>query len=136
MQRPPGRRSPPVLFTRPANEWVNKVNQRHKEFAEITFSPEQKESLDRWAEAEFARATLELDGVKPPPDSHESSPVVTNLLSAVRAAVVVARAEARAAGLPPVLLTRCHEDWGDAKGFRKPRGDRSRALKPVPAEHV
>ena len=151
MQMPPGRRSPPVLFTRPANEWINKVNQRHKELAELALSSEQKESLDRWAEAEFIHATLKLDGINASRDSvmriisssstpasvtDESSFVIADLSSAVRAVESAARADGREARLTPELLIRLHTSPGKAKGFRETSGDTSRRLKPVPAEHL
>jgi len=146
MQRPPGRRSPPVLFTRSSNEWVNKVNQRHKEFSELTLSSEQKDNLDRWAETEFIYATLELDGIKASRDliariissasTDESSLVIVNLFNAVRAVERVARADGRAAQLTPDLLIQLHEGAGDANGFRKSAGNTSRLIKPVPAEHL
>jgi len=155
MQRPPGRRSPPVLFSRSANEWINKVNQKHKEFAGLALSSEQKGGLDRWAEAEFVFATLELDGVRASRDSiarvvsspligeseiDEGGLVIVNLLRAVRAAESIAREKGRAAQLTPDLLIRF--DASSAGGFRKSSGGAGRAHEqalahePTPAEHL
>ncbi|HEX8088575.1 MAG TPA: Fic family protein [Blastocatellia bacterium] len=150
MQGPPDRRSPPILFTRSANEWLNKVSQKHKEFAALSLAPGQKENLDRWEEVEFIRSTLELGCVNvsrdaiarisaaPPTDlaaADDNSLAVADLLMAVRMVKSVVRACA-AATLTPDLLARLHDPSGRGEGFRKSAGDRSRALKPAPAEHL
>src|SRR6476660_279557 len=62
MQRPPDRRVPTVLFTRATSEWINRVNQKHKQLTELQLSAAQKESLDRWAETEFVCSALNLEG--------------------------------------------------------------------------
>ena len=151
MQRPPGRSSPPVLFTRHANEWINKVTRRHKEFAGLALSAEQKDRLDRWAEAEFTYATLSLDGIKASRDhiarivsspstaaneAGESSLVIIDLLTAVREVESITRVKGRDALLSPDLLIRLHASPGGARGFRKSPGNTSRAPKPAPAERL
>jgi Fic/DOC family len=154
MQRPPGRSSPPILFSRSANEWINKVNQRHKELAGLALSSEQKGKLDRWTEAEFVCATLELDGISVSRDSiasvisspsidkskidesviDEGSLVIVDLLRAARAAESIAREKGRAAQLTPDLLIQF--DASSGSGFRKSAGDTGRAHKPMPPEHL
>src|SRR5436309_9023639 len=62
MQKPPDRRTPAILFTRATSEWINRVNQKHKQLTELQLSAAQKEILDQWAEIEFVYATLKLEG--------------------------------------------------------------------------
>jgi hypothetical protein len=145
MQRPPGRSSPLVLFARSANEWINKVNQRHKQFAALALSPEQREELDRWTETEFVFATLNLDDISvsrasvarvisSPPTAvgrdDESGLVIVDLLRAVRAVESIARREGRAAQLTPALLIQL--DASSGAGFRKS----TPADKRPPGEHL
>src|SRR5690242_1252027 len=61
MQRPPGQ-GMPILFERPAYEWVARVNQKHKQLEDLRLSVEQKLKLDRWIEIEFVSSTLTLEG--------------------------------------------------------------------------
>lgn len=151
MQRPPDRRSPPVLFTRSANEWINRVNKKHKELAELSSSPEQKENLDRWAETKFIHSTLRLDGIDVSREAiariisapstaatniNDNSLVIADLLTAVRTVESIARANGRAAALTPDLLIQLHDPSGRSESFRKSAGDHRRALKPPPAEHL
>jgi hypothetical protein len=151
MQRPPDRRSPPILFARSANEWINRVNQKHKELASLAPSSEQQDNLNQWAETEFICSTLELDGIKvsrdavaritsasapPASKASDSSLVVVDLLAAVRTVKSIVRADGRAAALTPDLLIQLHDPSGRAEGFRKSAGDMGRALKPAPAEHL
>lgn len=151
MQKPPDRRSPPVLFTRSANEWINRISHKHKELAALSPSPEQKESLDRWAEAEFIHSTLRLEGIDvsreaiarvtsspstDPGKADDSNPVVAELLKAVRMIESLAQADGRAAALTPEVLIQLHGPSGRAEGLRRSAGDASRALRPTPAEHL
>src|SRR6185436_913277 len=62
MQRFPQRKVPMVLFTRATSEWINRVNQKHKELSELQLSDAQKQRLDRWTEIEFVYSTLTLEG--------------------------------------------------------------------------
>ncbi|MFP5264209.1 MAG: Fic family protein [Blastocatellia bacterium] len=149
MQGPPDRRSPPILFTRPANEWINRLKQKHKELAALSLTPGQKRSLDGWEEAEFVGSTLRLDRINVSRDSiaraASAAPIdagaadddalaVADLLTAVR--MIKSAAGTSAAALTPDLLARLHDPSGRGEGFRKSAGDTGRALKPAPAPHL
>src|SRR5258708_35337298 len=62
MQRPPGQRMP-IVFERPTYEWVARVNQKHKQLAELQLSVEERQALDRRTEIEFVYSTLKLEGL-------------------------------------------------------------------------
>jgi Fic family protein len=150
MQGPPDRRSPPILFTRPANEWINRLKQKHKELAALSLTPGQKESLDGWEEVEFVGSTLRLDRINVSRDAiaraasatlidsgaaDDDALAIADLLTAVRMIKSAVRTS-EAAALTPDLLTRLHDPSGRGEGFRKSAGDTGRALKPAPAEHL
>jgi Fic family protein len=151
MQKPPDRKSPPVLFTRSANEWINRINQKHKELASLSPSTQQKENLDRWAEAEFICSTLALGGINVSREAvarivssnstdaskmDDNSVAVVELLKAVRIIESLAHTNGRAAALTPDVLLELHGASGRADGFRKSAGNARGALKPAPAEHL
>jgi hypothetical protein len=151
MQRPPDRRSPPILLARSANEWINRINQKHKELAALSGSEEQKENLDRWAETQFICSTLRLDGISVSRDAvarvisspstaasemGDSALAVRDLLMAIRTLKSVVGANGRDAALTPDLLIRLRNPSGPAGGFRKSPGDTARATRPAPAEHL
>lgn len=151
MQRPPDRRSPPILLARSANEWINRINQKHKELAALSCSPEQKENLDRWAETEFIFSTLKLEGIKvsrdavaraissPSTDASEmddSALAVRDLLMAIRTLKSTVGANGCDAVLTPDLLIRLRNSSAASEVFRKSAGDTSRAPRPAPAEHL
>src|SRR5262245_37926366 len=63
MQRPPQRRFPPILSARSAHEWINRVEQKRKQFAQLQLSPEQENQIARCVETEFVCSTLSLEGI-------------------------------------------------------------------------
>ncbi|HKP84509.1 MAG TPA: hypothetical protein VJZ26_00345 [Blastocatellia bacterium] len=146
MQRPPDRRSPQVLFSRPTNEWINRVGQKHKQFAELQLSDEEKTALKNRVEAEFVYSTLRLEGIDvsrgqvarlaaASPDDlsavNKSDLPASALLRAIRKVEDLAETEGRSARLTPELLVSLNE-----AGFRNTPGDAARPLKPTPAEHL
>lgn len=147
MQRPPDRKTPTILFTRATSEWINRVNQKHKQLTELQLSAAQKEGFDRWAETEFVYSTLKLEGEEieqeqvarlvsgPPVDdgTTESDRAALALLSSLRTVTSVARASGRAAELSADLLLRLHNIPGAAPGFRRGQGV-TQARKPAPPE--
>jgi Fic family protein len=148
MQRPPSRKTPPILFTRGTSEWLSRVNQNHKQLTELRLSAEQKERLDRWAETEFIYSTLNLEGASINREqvarvvlqgtgadaNAESQRTTMALLDSLRTATSLARAKGKAAELTNELLLKLHSPPG--AGFRKTAGDTNRIVRPAPAEHL
>jgi Fic family protein len=147
MQRPPGRKTPPILFTRGTSEWISRVNQKHKQLSELRLSAEQKERLDRWAETEFVYSTLKREGASI--NREQVSRVVLQatgagaeaeneqtmaLLDSLRTVTSLARANGKAAELTSELLRKLHSLPG--AGFRQTAGDTNRIVRPVSAEHL
>jgi Fic/DOC family protein len=58
MQRPPP--TPPILLTRPAHDWIGKVDQRKAAFIRLKSSSEQQEAVHNRIESEFTRSVLAL----------------------------------------------------------------------------
>ena len=151
MQRPPDRKSPQVLFSRSANEWINRISQMIKQFTELGLSEEEEAYLERWLETEFACSTLMRDanyisrdevarlaaqaseGVS---ETAEPDATVFAHLRAIRKIMEMAETCGRATLLTPQLLISLNEAFAGESGFRKSHGDTSRALKPVPAESL
>jgi Fic/DOC family len=143
MQKRPERRVPTILFTRATSEWISRVNQKHKQLAELQLSARQRETLDRWAETEFLYSTLRLEGVSvaqeqlkrlaSAPASWNDAPVndraAMGLLASLRAVASLARERGKAAKLTGDLLLSLHSLTGKAPGFRSSAGD-TRRLKP------
>lgn len=150
MQRPPDRRTPPILLTRPTYEWIARVNQKHKQLDELRLSADQKDQLDRWAEIEFVYATLKLEGVEVTRENvsrlvlnsssanalEDSDPESVALLASLRKVASLARANGKAAALSIDLLLDVHSVPGREQGFRKSAGDTTREPRPVLAEHL
>jgi Fic family protein len=146
MQRPPDRKTPTILFARASYEWVARVNQKHKQLAELRLSADEQETLDRRTEIEFVYSTLKLEGAQiqlEPVARIVSSPVTVNegetdrsiaaLLESFRTVTALARADGRAAMLSPELLLKLHNVPDRAPGFRRSTGDKS--VMPA-AEHL
>ena len=148
MQRPPDRKTAPIMFTRGTAEWISRVNQKHKQLNELRLSAEQKARLDQWAETEFVYSTLKLEGTAVSREqvaravSHtfdvgvvagnEHAPMA--LLVSLRAAASLARANRKAAELTGEFLLKLHSVPG--AGFRITAGDTNRTIKPVAPEHL
>jgi hypothetical protein len=151
MQRPPGGRSPQILFSRSANEWINRVSQKHKQFAELQLSVAEKAALKRWIEIEFVCCALRLeslivsreqvarltaqaafdDAAMSEPEMSEPERAAIMLLGALRKIEDLALSEGRAARLTPEFLASLNE-----AGFRATPGDTSRRVRPVAAESL
>jgi hypothetical protein len=147
MQRPPG---PNILSSRAANEWINRVGQRHKQLISLGASAEEKDGLNRWAATEFVYSTLGLDGLEVsrervahfaarPTDLlglKEDEVAIEALLEALRAVESLVEDYGRTAALAPDVLIRLHNPLGGTEGFRKTEGDSGRPFKPTPPEHL
>jgi Fic/DOC family protein len=137
MQRPPDRKTPTILFARASYEWVARVNQKHKQLAELRLSADEQATLDRWTETEFVYAMLNLGGTqiqREPVSRIVSSPVAGNegetdrsiaaLLESLRMVTAMGRSGGRGAALSPELLLRLHNVPGRAPAFRRSTGDK------------
>jgi Fic family protein len=146
MQKPPDRRTPPVLFARGTSEWIARVNQKHKQLLSLGLSSEDLERLERWAEIEFVHATLSLEGLDVtrgqveraasaiPGQALDEQPQASSLLASVRTVTSLGRAKRKAAELTAELLLNLHNVPGGE--LRKSEGDTSRVPKPVAPEHL
>lgn len=148
MHRPHDERKPQILFTRGTSEWISRVNQKHRELTELMLSAEQTAKLDRWIETEFVFSTLRLEGSDlsrqlvaevvsrgsgPTPVGEPCDPAM-KLLTSLRMARSLGRANGKAAELTPGLLLSLHSA-SDA-GFRASAGDISRKSTPPSAAHL
>jgi hypothetical protein len=145
MQTPPERRVPTILFTRATSEWIGRVNQKHKQIADLQLSAHRKDTLDRWAENEFVDATLRLEGLEateqrpeppvsaPPLGNDTTDQSAAGLLASLRVVASLARERGIAAQLTRGLLINIHELIGPAVGLRKNEGDTRRLRPPPPA---
>src|ERR1041384_1846684 len=115
MQRPPDRNGPLTIFSRSANEWINQVSRKHKEFSDLRLTDAGRARLEQWAEAEFIYATLRLENldvsrklVERIVSSSENAGAIEarilGLRDAVREVVALVKADGRAAQLTPELL--------------------------------
>jgi Fic family protein len=148
MQRPPDRKTPPILFARGTSEWISRVNQKHKQLIELGLSAEHKERLDRWAETEFVYSTLKLEGadvkrdqvaqvvshIPDPGTAAENERAMPTLLVSLRMVTSLARANGKAAELTGEVLLKLHSVPG--AGFRRSAGDTSRVPRPAAPEHL
>jgi Fic family protein len=138
MQRPTDRKTPTILFARASYEWVARVNQKHKQLAELRLSADEQETLDRWTETKFVYSTLKLEGAEiqmeplarivssPAADSEgETERSIAALLETLRTVTALARSGGRGASLSPELLLKLHNVPGRARGFRGSIGDKS-----------
>lgn len=139
MQRPPGKRMP-ILFERPTYEWVARVNQKHKQLAELMLAAEEKQTLDRWIAIEFVYSTLKLEGeeiereqveriVLAPINSLETAApeAATRLLESLRTITSIAREQGKDSALSVELLLKLHNTPG-ARDFLN-AGDASSKVK-------
>lgn len=150
MQKPPDRTSPPILFTRPAYEWINRVGQKHKQLAALEPSSEEQDTLNRWAATEFVYSTLRLDGITVerekvaefaarPTDLmglDEDDLSIVALLEALREVESLVESFGLTARLEPDVLIRLHNPLGGTEGFRKTAGDLNRPFKPTRPDHL
>lgn len=113
MRRPPGPPASQLFFSRPTYEWINRINQKHKHFAELHLSREQEENVKRWVENEFARSALALDELPT-----ETGSLISETIESLRVVEAVAKEHGNQAALTTELLL----------GLHNPPGDKSREL--------
>lgn len=105
----------PILFERPTYEWVARVNQKHKQLAELALSAAEQQTLDRWLEIEFVYSTLRLEGeaiereqvarlVSLATNSAGEPGTVTRLLASLRTVVSLAGEKGKDSALSVKLL--------------------------------
>jgi Fic family protein len=134
------------LFARDTSEWINRVNQKHKQLIDLGLSDEQKERLDRFCEIEFVYSTLKIEGAgvtredvtrisssAGTPDA-ESDHSANALSLSLRVVSALARKHGKGAELTPELLLKLHSVPG--AGLRTSGGDTSRLSKPMAPEHL
>ena len=147
MQRPPDRNGPLTIFSRSANEWINQVSRKHKEFTDLQLTDDARARLEQWAEAEFIYATLRLERLdvsraqvtriwSSSENAGANAATILGLREAVREVVSEAKANGRAAQLSPELLVALHRLHSHESSFRTSVGDPRGALKPAPAAHL
>jgi Fic family protein len=137
------------LFARDTSEWINRVNQKHKQLVDLGLSTDQKVSLERWLETEFVYLTLKLEGpgvtreqvARIASDKSGAMPATDNeqdavaLLTSLRIVGSLAREKGKASELSADLLLQLHAAPA-AAGFRSGPGNPSHKPKPVPPEHL
>jgi Fic family protein len=138
MQRPPGRIGP--ILSRSPNEWIKHINERHRAFAALEVSIEERRQLDSWVVSRFVFATLQLEqidvGRKPCARNVElakdAAPfVIAHLTNALREIIMLASVEGQDARLTPELLVKTA-----GAGFRTRDDSASRAATQVPAAYL
>jgi hypothetical protein len=138
MQRPPGRIGP--ILSRSPNEWINHVAERHRAFAALDVTLEERRRLDAWLISRFVFATLQLEQIdvarKPwtrhDEPANDAAPfVIAHLTNALRDAMILTSVEGQQTRLTPEWLIKTA-----GAGFRT-RDDRAnRPATQVPAEFL
>lgn len=122
MQRPPIRLTPPILFGRPTQERISRVDQKLKALDALVLSTDEKRRLEDWADVEFVSATLNLEGLRVARERivqldsasidrrelSESDLSASRLLESLRIVRSQTRAHAKAAILTAELLFELH----------------------------
>jgi fido (protein-threonine AMPylation protein) len=131
-----------MLFTRATAEWINRVNQKHKQLTELQLSAAQQERLNRRVETEFVYSTLKLEGDDKDDKEDISEDVIARLVSApegdetaesnkaakallwsLRYVTDLARSKGKDSELSTDILLRLHNVERSASGFREGPGD-------------
>ena len=134
MQRPPDRTGRLAIFSRSANEWINQVSRKHKEFVDLQLTAADRARLDHWATAEFIYATLRLDPLdlareqvtRVLASGENASPtdaIILGLRDAVREVMTRVTTTGRATQLSPELLVTLHQSHSNESSFRTSAGD-------------
>lgn len=134
----------PILFERPTYEWVARVNQKHKQLAELQLSVTERQTLDRWTETEFVYSTLTLEGLDVQHDlvarivslrdgagDSAEDKSTSALFESLRTITSIARELGKASALSVELLLELHNAPG-AQGLRR----HSDATSKVAAENL
>ncbi|HEX5735242.1 MAG TPA: Fic family protein [Blastocatellia bacterium] len=136
MQQPPGPKGPQILYTRPANEWINRVGQKHAELEKLALSEKARDSLRRLSESEFVYSTARLAGLLGD-ESSEAESRIAETLAALRIVEALAQSEGVRAALTPELLMRLNNPLGiNESKFRMNAIAATGPFKPAPAEHI
>jgi len=117
-----------ILQARPTHDLINSLSHAQKQLAAVPLTPEQKRTLNRWVEIEFASATLGLEGVavsRAEVESLDADPStsadtnrqrnsqIVNLLEAIRTVRSLCETSGRAAQLTPELLIKLRSRLND-----------------------
>ncbi|MFL6216417.1 MAG: Fic family protein [Blastocatellia bacterium] len=120
MQRPPGRIG--SILSRSPNDWINRVSARHRDFAALGVTLDERGRLDDWLINRFVEATLQLEM------SEAASASIDHPANALRDVMRLANVERRAARLTPELLIKLN---GASLRGRDDHGGRSTAQAPA-----
>jgi Fic family protein len=138
MHRPPGRIGP--ILSRSPNEWINRVNQRHRTFAALKVTIDERRDLDTWLTSRFVSATLWLEQIdvareawarNASPAADRAPFIIAHLTNALREAMLLASVEGQQARLTPALLVRL-----SGAGLRTDDEGVNRSTVYMPAAHV
>jgi Fic family protein len=138
----------PILFERPTYEWVARVNQKHKQLAELRLSVEERQALERWTEVEFVYSTLMLEGLdinrdmvariaaridwsQAAPDDSEEGKSASALFESLHTVTSIAREQGKDSVLSVELLERLNSPLG-AERLRSGGSTSKIAAEPLP----
>jgi hypothetical protein len=113
MRRPPVNNPRQILFSRTAYDWINRINQKHKQFSELHLSPEQGARVKQWVEAEFSRSALAVEGALPDADR-----VAAEAVRSLRVVEALVEERGPAAQLSTELLFRLRGEPGAEQATR------------------
>jgi hypothetical protein len=112
------------ILSRSPNDWINRVNQRHRAFAALGVPADERRRLDAWLVGRFVSATLQLEP--------QATPHVTaHLTNAVSEVMRLAGVEGRTARLTPDLLVKLN-----GTGLRVRDDQPGRSTSQAPAAHL
>ena len=142
MHRPPGRIGP--ILSRSPNEWINRVNERHRALAALKVTIDERRQLDAWLTSRFVLATPRLEQIdvarKPwaravGPAADQAPFVIAHLTNALREAMRLASVEGQHAQLTPARLIglsggglRTHDDSVSHSSGHMPAAHLARAV--------
>ena len=128
---------------RPSHEWISRINQKQKQFAELKLSDEQRRNIERWTEIEFVYSTLVLEGHEISREdvsrlatsqtteaSSESDRQASALIESLRKVIGLARQRGKNASLSPELLLELHNLPGSDTSLRRQAGRNPSAPSP------
>jgi hypothetical protein len=126
---------PLVVFGRPTQEWISRVDQQQRRFAEVNQDPARRVLVDRRLEVEFVFWTLKLTGGEVArdevrrlvsagsPDDANGNQQCVGLIRSLRTIRELARARGPAASLTPDVLTTICELSAGSAGLRQSEGN-------------
>jgi len=113
------------ILSRSPNDWINRVSARHRDFAALGVTNEERRRLDDWLITRFTEATLQLEA----PD--ESPDLISRHSDALREVMKVASVERSTARLTPELLIKIN-----GAGLRTRNDHNMHTPSQVPAAHL